>query len=402
MLPREKLRNMPHPAPIHPVPTLAEIERIAALTDPIIRNLQITQCYHELAVTMTARTGVSANWCTFATWASRQAGQTIRKEDLARTLENILRSAPTLQTADVAAAAQALGSPHSQAEIQETVVELLNPLAAFNRASEAVARGNKKVYEEIGREFARFSAMCLNDEIFDLENLARFCEVLRPGEPPDGQQYLRQAFTRYYQAFFETDAKTRAELMLLANIEIGFHEQTRLQPEIAEAMNAAFVDRRQFRLRLIKALFPYGGWLARVRLFFLWLFDRSSPFDALLDGLLAEARRRAQLVITEYVMSIGLPGGVLLRLGHDVPAEFPASLRQLVLPDLCVLLEKIDPTSDSTHGTGAVNWSHLPDRLHFIVDMFRCYHESADLFGPPFTAEQVTALKAGRLPIGRL
>jgi hypothetical protein len=33
---------------------------------------------------MTKRLGPCANWCTFATWASRQAGQTIRGEDLAQ------------------------------------------------------------------------------------------------------------------------------------------------------------------------------------------------------------------------------------------------------------------------------------------------------------------------------
>ena len=68
-------------------PTVAEVERIAALPDPVIRNLQITQCYQALSVAMAQRTGLRANWCTFATWASKQAGQTIRKEDLSRMLE---------------------------------------------------------------------------------------------------------------------------------------------------------------------------------------------------------------------------------------------------------------------------------------------------------------------------
>jgi hypothetical protein len=386
------------------IPTIADVERIAALDDPVMRNLHITQSYHELARAMTARTGIWANWCTFATWASKQAGQTIRKEDFARALENLLHPSPVAMQAmpDVVASAQALGSDRSEAEIQETVAEVLNPLAAFDCASDAVARGNKKVYEEIGREFARFFATCLNDSAFDAEQIARFCEGLRPGEPPDGQQYLRQAFTRYYHALFESDAKTRAELMLLANIEIGLHEQTRLQPEIAEAMNAAFVDPRQFRLRLIKALFPYRGWLARLRLFLLRLLNRPSPFDAVLDTLLAEARRQARLVITECLMTIGLPGGARLRLGDDLPSEYPALLKQIALPDLRALLDRIDPTPDSTRNTGAVDWAHLPHRLHFICDLFRCYHESPDLFEPPFTAEQVAALKAGRLPEGRL
>jgi hypothetical protein len=387
---------------IDPIPTVAEVERVAALADPVIRNLQITQCYHELAVVMAARTGISANWCTFATWASKQAGQTIRKEDFARILEDALHPTAMQSLPDVADSARALGSNRTQVEIQETVADVLNPLSALNRASDAVGRGNKKVYEEIGREFARFSTACLNDTVFDAEKINLFCDSLRPGDPPDGQQYLRQAFARYYQALFESDPKTRAELLLLANIEIGYHEQTRLQPEIAEALDAAFVDHRQFRLRLIKALFPYNGWLARLRLFLLRIFDRPSPFDAMLDKLFEEARRRAHRVITEYMMVIGLPGDVRLRLGHDVPAEFPDSLKHLALLDLLTLLEKIDPTPDTPGGSGAVDWARLPDRLHFIVDLFRCYHETAVLFDPPFTPEQIAAMRSGHLPEGRL
>jgi len=60
------------------VPASAEVDRIATLGDPVLRNLQITQCYHELASALAKRTGPHANWCTFATWASKQAGQTIR------------------------------------------------------------------------------------------------------------------------------------------------------------------------------------------------------------------------------------------------------------------------------------------------------------------------------------
>jgi hypothetical protein len=387
----------------NPIPTTADVDRIAALSDVVIRNLQITQCYHELSAAMPARAS-GANWCTFATWASKQAGQTIRKEDFARLLENAQRAEPIRAQAapDVAASAQALGSQQSIEELQESVWDVINPLAAVDRASDAVGRGNKKVFEEIGREFARFYAACLNDATFDSENIARFCMELRPGDPPDGQQYLRQAFARYYQAFFESDTTQRAQLMLLANIEIGFHEQTRLQPEIAEAMNAALIDYKEFRLRLIKALFPQSSWLVRLRLFLLKLIGQPQPFDAVLDNLLAEARRLAHLIITEYMMTIGLPHDVILHLGQDLPAEFPPSLKQITLPDLQALLAKIDPTPDSTRGSGAVDWSALSDRLHYIIDLFRCYHESVDLFDPPFTAEQVESLKADHLPEGRL
>jgi hypothetical protein len=378
------------------------VARIAALADPVIRNLQITQAYHELALAMTARTGICANWCTFATWASKQAGQTIRREDFARLIEEILTAEPSAQAVgEIAASAQSLGAAQSEAEIEETIADVLNPLSALDRASDAVARGNLKVFEEIGREFARFAADCVNDTAYDAAHIARFCNDLREGEPPDGQRYLRQAFTRYYRAFFEPDAKTRAELILLANIEIGFHEQTRLQPEIAAALDAAFVERRAFRVRVIKALFPPRGWRARLRLFLIRLFDRPSPFDPVANLLLDEARRRARLVITKAVMRIGLPHGSL-HLGDDLTADYPDVLRQLALADLLALLSRFDPTPDSPRDSGAADWSLLPERLHFIIDMFRCYHNAADLFDPPFLPAQVAALKAGRLPDGAL
>lgn len=57
------------------VPGVAEIDRIAALPDPVVRNLWITQSYAELSVAFARRTGGGANWCTFATWASKQAGR---------------------------------------------------------------------------------------------------------------------------------------------------------------------------------------------------------------------------------------------------------------------------------------------------------------------------------------
>jgi hypothetical protein len=59
------------------VPAVSDVEAICAIPDPIVRNLRITQAYGEMSRALSARTGPGANWCTFATWASKQAGQTI-------------------------------------------------------------------------------------------------------------------------------------------------------------------------------------------------------------------------------------------------------------------------------------------------------------------------------------
>jgi hypothetical protein len=388
----------------HPVPAITEIDRIAGTGDPILRNLQITQCYHELSAVLAERTGPSANWCTFATWASKQAGQTIRKEDLARKLESVLNTAPapTQAMEGVAASAQDIGARRDAREIRALVWDAWKLEEAAARASDAVGRGNKKVFEEIGREFARFFSVCLRDATYDPDKIARFCDELRPGDPPEGQRYLRQAFMRYYRSFFEGDAKTRAELRLLANIEIGLHEQTRLQPEISEALDALVVDPEQFRRRLLRAIFPARSWLVRLRLFFRRLTGRPTPFDAATNTLVAVARQHARAVITEHLMTLGLPRGGRLRLGSDLSSEFPASLKEITNPDLRALLGRIDPTPDSLRETGAVDWADLPDRLHFILDLFRCYQERQDLLEPPFTPEQVAALRAGHLPGGPL
>ena len=104
-------------------PAITDVDRIAAAGDPILRNLQITQCYHELSAVLAERTGPSANWCTFATWASKQAGQTIRKEDLARKLESVLKTepAPAQAVQGVAASARDIGAERDTQEIRELV-----------------------------------------------------------------------------------------------------------------------------------------------------------------------------------------------------------------------------------------------------------------------------------------
>lgn len=367
--------------------TIPEVARIAEMTDPVLRNLQITQSYHELSLEMSNRLGPCANWCTFATWASRQAGQTIRREDLHAALENRLAAIPALSEAlsDIADAAMLKGAAMDKHRIGKLVWEIIDPKAAMNRASDAVARGNQKVYAEIAREFARFIETCGNDLAYETAHINRFCDALKPGGPPDGQQYLKQAFQRYYEAFFEPDKKKKAESILLANIEIGFHEQTRLQPEIREALDASVLNARQIRLSLIQTLFPEQGWLHYLGDWFRSLFNRPTPLDRAIGAYTDFAGRHIRLFLTASMMELGFPKGVRLQLGKDLKAGFPPDLQHLTNPDLIALLKKIDPTPDSLAETGAMDWSSLYDRLHFIADMFRCYHETQELVSePPF------------------
>jgi hypothetical protein len=391
-------------APASPAaPTVADVERIAALTDPVVRNLQITQCYCELSRAFAARTdGKPANWCTFATWASKQAGQTIRKEDLARTFERLFAKSSQVTSAhdDAVASIAELSDERGPQPIRDAIWKALEPSSAFDRASDAVARGNRKVFEEIGREFARLLALPTADGAIGPAEFESFRDSLRPGDPPDGQGYLRQAFTAYAAAFREADVKERAELTLLANLAIGWHEQTRLQPQIAEALDAPFEEPVKLRRELL-------GYLLRMHIGFglRVLLDlvpgRSTSIKKVLDDLDAGVKGIAHEAITEGLMTLALPGEVL-SLGHDVPGTFPADLQTIDDPGLRVLLGVIDPTPDTTRGSGAGDWSILMERIHFIADLFRVYQPRPTLRSDPFTAEQVAVIKSGGRPTGRL
>jgi hypothetical protein len=385
------------------VPTVAHVERIAARGDPVVRNLQITQCYHELSHALAARTGgASANWCTFATWASKQAGQTIRKEDLARAFERLFADSAEASRADgrAAAAVRSAGAVPAAEPVQGAMRQARTPQSAFERASAAVARGNLRVFAEIGRAFAAFLALPGQAGGVAPDALAAFLDELRPGDPPDGQEYLRQAFRSYTDALSARDPKARAQLILLANLAIGWHEQVRLQPEIREALDAPLAEPVKLRRDLLVELARLRP-VSASRMLWALVPGRRSALKRLLDELDRHVKRVAHEAVTELLMTLALPGETL-GLAHDVPGAFPAELRAIDNRDLLLLLSQIDPTPDTTRGSGARSWSDLHERIHFIADLFRVYQQRTELHDSPFNAAQVALIKAGTRPEGAL
>ncbi|MEX2467839.1 MAG: hypothetical protein WD995_13095 [Gemmatimonadota bacterium] len=382
--------------------TAEQVQEIAETRDPALRNHRITLGYHRLARGLAERIGPSAegNWCAFATWASRQAGQTIRGEDLHHAVERMLGTSPSLLAALEAtiSAARVLGSSRTVDELKSELGRLIDLHGAMRRTAAAVARGNRLVFEEVGMAVSRYLTEPPWDSVDqDQEDGPRW-PWLREGEPPDGQRYLRSALDRFRALESEGDPKRRAEFLLLANVEIGYHEQIRVDPEIRDAVNAPVPDADVLRDRIFSFLFPEGAFWIRARARFWSLVGRPAPLDRALDHLTEEMRRRLRRLVTTHLMALELPGGHALRLGEDLRGPFPEMLARLEHPELLALLARIDPTPDSLAGTGARDWADLPERVHYIVDLFRRHQETPGLLTPPYAPSDVDALLAGRAP----
>jgi hypothetical protein len=378
--------------------TTNDVRRIAAIANPVIRNLEITQCYSRLAAAFAARGGEGANWCTYATWASRQAGRTIRGEDLLEHLESKLGEGRWLLHPIATPWRRLLrrGLFQRDSRIGRLTATLHTPFDAFERASDAVARGNLKVFEEIGLEFARFLDECPPDTLPDSPQSQRFLDQLRPGDPPEGQRYLRQAFARYERRQLERDPKARAQLAVLANLEIGLHEQTRLQPEIREALDAPYATQENLGGRALEAVFPSA---AR------WWSAARRPAAAITGVFAAGAQRSASSlareVITESFMVLSFPGRVLA-LGMHLTDAYPEALADPADEELSELLARFEPVAPAPDDCGARDWSDLQQRMHYIVHMFCAFHLSEQLSRPPFSPEQVASFNRGIVPDGEM
>ena len=318
------------------IPNRDEVARVARMTDLAARNREVTLGYARFAARLRETLGEEATWPAMAVWASAQAGQTIRKEDLLRTLERRL--------GDTEEVRELVHGPVKLAA--QVVLRGILEMDPFRRSSGAVARGNIKVYEEIGAEFARF--------------LGEGSEVKAAG--------LGEAFAALREAMAQPPGKGRAELVLLANLRIGWHEQMRLQPEIEEAVDGSVWDLVEVKQRLVERLVPGGRLLNRM--------------GERVEALLERAQKLVREIITERMMVIELPGETL-RLGEDLTGQYPETLQRIEHPELAALIARVDPGADTLRASGARDWTDFAERMNFIAELFRSRQHQARLFEMP-------------------
>ena len=374
--------------------SLDRVAWIAALdADPVRRNLLITQCYHDLSAGLARRLGVeNANWCTFATWASRTAGRFIRDEEVPAAFREVLVGSPRL-TAAVARANRALAWARADVRVHDdAVLEVARRIV--HEVGQLITAGNLAVFSELGPVFSR--TIDALDADADGAAVERVAATLSEGESDQGgQTLLRLALTGYATACRTEEPHRRAELMLLANARIGLHEQIRLQPYIAGSIDAPI------RLALFDTVDDVAACLPRgTRLL------SKGVLRVAVVGAANEAKRHWQELCTRELMTLRLPGETLM-LGRTLRAPAGAPLYPRLLdpvddPEALGFLEKHHALGLDQVGSAAANWTLLADRMRYIIDLFRSRQLHRPLQGPPFTAEQQRQLAAGLPVTGRL
>jgi hypothetical protein len=343
------------------------IEDAVREPDRTLSNLKVTHAHYLLSTALGEILGPEsgANFHTWAVWGSRKAGVTVREEGLDRALREV-----TVLASCAGLLAGLLAGVVLWHWLPWWVVPGLCVGGALGgawsgrrwlasgrrRAAGLMLAGNRTVLEDIGGQTARFVTWFEARDPHDPDALARFLEGFRPGETAGGgQDLLRRAFQQYYRAALARDPGAKRQATYVANCLAILHEHVRLQPYISGAL--PWVVRRCVTNRLMR-------------------------YDV---------------------------GPLRLAVGDDVPRldglDVPESPGALTDPDLAGFLDGADGLGPGGHGvagTGAGDWTRLPERMKYIFNLFRALHLHPDVFTAPYSVKQFQQIRAGQIPSGPL
>jgi hypothetical protein len=366
----------------------ADVARIVAIADPILRNLWITQTYADFSSRL--RTMVAATdetWCGFAVWASATAGQSIRREEVPAII------------------ARLLGADHHQACLDEVneryrhlrrvriVPEVAehHVVAAFagpiDAVADHIAHGNTLVYAELAPLFVSFLELLEAGQPAEVTPDAVDAALDQLATSPIDAD-VRSAFHRYFVAVTDADPARRAWSILAGNVLAVAHEQHRLQADIGAAVDAGFVSAEDVVGRLVPRWVP----------------------DLIVKLLTKPVRRPIEILVrrlweeaaTELLMTLRVPGAAL-RLSRTLPPlpdgqMFPGDLAELGDGDDAAPYREWDRTSGTGHHDEAHDWVALRQRMSYIVNLFRSRQQDSTLAAAPFAAAQVEAMRRGTVP----
>jgi hypothetical protein len=364
-----------------------EIDLILNQKNLLVRNLQITLGYYKVGRMLRGFASThNVNWFGFGAFASKTAGRAIRHELLPGRLKSAtIRAAGYDNTAvylhKVLEPATLIHNPSQRSD--GLLAEILS------RVSLLLSKGNLMIFEEVAKPYVDL-VITFRSDWWPKET--KFQEFLDshfiPGHFADGgQDWLRESCACFYQARFSRSEKEKAELILLGNLLLGYHEQSRLQPVIEKSIAVPFDI-------LTEGLFPE------------YAQKPQSFWEELAQRAKAVSRQMMLQTITRMWMSYTLPTRNL-RVGKDLVAptgmiNFPSDLIILENPRCREVLHQFNDGTDTLSGSAAGNWGSLMDRMNFLAAFFRSYQNYKQLHSKPFLDGQIALIEAGRFPEGQL
>jgi hypothetical protein len=380
--------------PDHGQLLIDDVDRITALdSDPVLRNLLITQCYHDLSLGLSWFLGEEdLNWCNFATWASRTAGRFIRDEEVPLALRAEIENSQVYKRTK-----KQLAERQGAISGGIDLGSMLNlPESIAGDVSEQITLGNLKVFSELAPLFARMIREFGRDGGPNPARLEAIVSTLAEGPTrTGGQSLLRSACMHYFEAIGEEDPKKKAERILLANGEVGLHEQIRLQPHIAASLDAPVAVTMEEVAYAPLRLLP--GAVKR---------EAEAIIERLIHPIVDEMERVWQQAATKILMTLKVPGQTL-SLGGALPPPsdgplYPDMLETIEHEELRELMEQYGAFHLNGSDEGISDWARLSDRMKYIFRLFRSRQKVHNLFEQPFADDQLAAILAGQVPTGDL
>jgi hypothetical protein len=366
------------------------VRAVLAIEDRVLRNFWVTQTYADLSTGLRSSLGqTTANWCTFATWASRTVGRSLRGEELPGWLRArvVMSNGVMGLTREVTAAVRtAHPEPWDHRILPEHVGDVLR--SHFGDCASDLSDGNTEVFAEIAPVAAVFIEAHRDETGAGAARrlVARACE----GAPVyGGVNHLSQGFALWCDAVAEVDETKKSQLVLAGSLHLGAHEQNHLQGAIAGSMDMGLdhsLELLKDRLDQCLACPP----------------EVEKVVDDLLHPLAHATAEQWGDLMTELLGVIETPDGTL-RLDQDVPPLrgepfAPADLHPIVVPELREALERFSRADSRGRGSRAPNWVDLTDRMNFISNLFVSRHHRRSLFDPPLDVEILGAIEADRSP----
>jgi len=368
------------------------IKAVVALPDRVLRNYWVTQTYFDLSSALGALLAPdTANWCTFATWASSTVGASMRGEALPNWLyervllpDGLMGAVEATKRHDgwskVAHHVLDLTPEH----LLEVTRELLGEMALN------LSDGNTEVFAEIAPPAAQLLAVYTSaGPDLDVEHarasVLAFCDG---ATLYDGVNHLHVGYSLWSDALATTDPITRSQLILAGSLHLAVHEQNHLQGVIVSSMDMGV---NQAASRLKAKLAPRAS---------------ADDVDHVVDEVLRPAVHGIgdlwDDVMTATLGTLTSPEGTM-RLDHDVPLPgtglfVPADLSPMTVNELAAVRSQFDHAREGGKGSFALDWASFRDRMNFIANLFISRHHEPLLFVAPFTDAELRDLCADRVP----